>query len=164
MSTWSLQRNIKTLSRQIRDQKEKRQQIKTSTLEIRELKDKRRRLRQTLQQITRTDQQARVETLRQKLATRDPPATVEDWTKLVQTYVKRVLGHDSFVTETGNNTTRHIHCAYVLPEEARVQHHCIYVDGHGRAINLRVDPKGQLTEGGGDEFHLTKIPVQDWPL
>lgn len=140
-----------------------KQQVKKLTRDIRKLKDERQRLRQTLREESRAKGQPIVESLRQKLAAQHPPASVNAWAKLVQTYVKRVLGHESFVSGCSSDTVRKVHWAYIPKGEGRLQHHCIYVERGGLASNLNVASNGE-TLGIADNFDMAKIPVQDWPL
>lgn len=140
-----------------------RQQIKKLTRSIRQQKEQRQRLRQALQKETRDQGREQVEALRQKLKPQDPSELMGACAELVQTYVRKVLGRDSFVSGNGRDPGMYIRWSQFIKEEDRLQHHCVYVEPGGRAVKLYLDCMGHLA-GGGDRFHVANDPVKDWPL
>ncbi len=140
------------------------QQVKKLTRSIRQQKDRRQRLRQVLlqQKKIRDHRVAHVEDLRQQLNTQELPATIMDWAKLVRTYVFDVLGCDT--TTVGHRQLGlYIQWSHPCMGEDREQHHCVYVEPGGAAVNLNLDRAGNCV-GGGNDFHVANDPVKDWPL
>lgn len=142
-----------------------RQQIKKLTREIRQRKDQRRRLRQALQQNETLDKgRAEVEARRQELKSQAEPVTVMDWSKLVQFYVKKVLGHDSFVCHVDDSgDDRYIRWSSPLPDQYGLEHHCISVDERGYAVALELDNAGNVIGETNDDCHLFNDSIKDWP-
>lgn len=144
------------------------QQIKKLTREIRQRKDQRRRLRQALQQKETLDKgRAEVDARRQELKSQSEPVTVMDWAKLVQSYVKKVLGYDSFVCHTddlGNDDSqRYIRWSSPLRNQDVLEHHCISVDERGYAVALELDNAGNVIGETDDDCQLFDHPVKYWP-
>jgi len=146
------------------------QQIKKLTREIRQRKDQRRRLRQALQQKeTLNKGRAEVEARRHELKIQSEPVTVMDWAKLVQSYVKKVLGYDSFVChvdDSGDDDSqryRYIRWSSPLPNQDGLEHHCISVDERGYAVALELDNAGNVIGEANDDCQLLYNPVKDWP-
>ncbi len=120
-------------------------------------------MRQALQQETRDKGLVEVEALRQKLKAQDPLEMMGACAELIQTYVHRVLEHDSFLSGNGRDPGIYIRWSHFNKEEGHLHHHCVYVEPGGSAVNLYLDRVGHLA-GGGDKFHVVKDPVKDWPL
>jgi len=142
-----------------------KQQINKLTRSIRQQKEQRQRLRQALQKEARDQGMVEVEALRQQLRAQDPPATTEDWAKLVQTHVNKILGHESSICKPSKSHDEGLYIQWFCywKEADCFQHYCVYVEPGGAATDLALDRGGNLT-GGGDHFHLADDPVKDWPL
>jgi len=139
-----------------------KQQINKLTRSIRQQKEQRQRLRKLFirEKATRANGCEIVEFVCDKLRSRDAPVTVEEWSELVKTYVKLVLGHDSAIVGNYGESGLYVRWSSVKGEDRQMQH-CVYVHPDGSAVNLYHVEQGA---GGGYGFHLAKDPVKDWPL
>ncbi len=90
-----------------------------------------------------------------------------DWAKLVQSYVKKVLGYDSFVCHVDDSgdddPQRYIRWSSPFPDQDGLEHHCISVDERGSAVSLELDNAGNVIGEANDDCQLLYNPVKDWP-